>query len=159
LGGRAIEETVWCGAASDDSRSETDYGWNSPYWRDAGHPWGGVHSTGPDLALLMQSFLDQGQCEGREVMSPATALAMVQDQNAGLKAPWGLGWGLRDSRVWAFFGDVCSPSTFGHCGATGTVAWADPSTGLSCVILANDMVEEGRMLRRVSNVVASAVVD
>jgi CubicO group peptidase (beta-lactamase class C family) len=159
LGGVSIEETVWCGATSDDSRSETDYGWNSPYWRDAGHPWGGVHSTGPDLALLMQSFLDRGVCKGGEVMSPATAAVMVQDQNVDLRAPWGLGWGLRDSRVWAFFGDICSPRTFGHCGATGTVAWADPSTGLSCVILANDMVEEGRMLRRVSNVVASAIVD
>src|SRR6185295_18409846 len=45
--------------------------------------------------------------------------------NAGLDAPWGLGWALRDSLVWNFFGDLASARTFGHVGATGTVAWAD----------------------------------
>lgn len=157
LGGREIDETVWCGAQADDARSSTDFGWNSAYWRDAGHPWGGVHSTGPDLALLLQCFLDGGQSGDARLMGAATVSEMITDQNTSLRAPWGLGWGLRDSKVWAYFGDICSPRTFGHCGATGTVAWADPATGMSCVILTNDMVENGRLLRRVSNVAASAI--
>ena len=157
LGGRSIDDTVWCGADVDDARSGTDHGWNSQYWRDAGHPWGGVHSTGPDLVKLLQVFLDQGQCDGEPVLSPSTAREMTRDQNTQLPAPWGLGWGLRDSLVWTFFGDLCSANTFGHVGATGTVAWADPDTGLSCVVLANDMVEGGRLLNRVSSVVAAVL--
>jgi CubicO group peptidase (beta-lactamase class C family) len=157
LGGRLVEDTVWCGARIDDSRNDSDYGWNSNYWRDAGHPWGGVHSTGPDLARLLQVFLDEDRNTG--LLSPATIREMTRDQNRHLRKPWGLGWGLRDSVAWTFFGDICSPRTFGHTGATGTVAWADPETGLSCVILTNDMVESGRLLKRVSNVVASAIKD
>ena len=159
LGGRAVDDTVWCGADADDTRSGTDWGWNSEYWRDAGHPWGGVHSTGPDLARLLQVFLDRGRGEDAVLFSPHTIREMTRDQNQHLRAPWGLGWGLRDSLVWNFFGDLCSRNTFGHTGSTGTVAWADPVTGLSCVILANDMVEEGRLLKRVSNVVVSAILE
>ena len=29
----------------------------------------------------------------------------------------------------------CGPSTFGHTGSTGTLAWADPSRDLVCVVL------------------------
>ena len=43
---------------------------------------------------------------------------------------WGLGWRLEDR---AQYGDLTSPNTFGHGGATGTVAKADPETNLSCV--------------------------
>ncbi|HAA74101.1 TPA: hypothetical protein DCE37_03145 [Candidatus Latescibacteria bacterium] len=149
LGGRAIDETVWCGA--DAEAEQSDYGPNSPYWRDAGHPWGGVHSTGPDLIRLLET-MQQG---GGRLFSASAVREMTRDQNGSLRAPWGLGWGFRDSRVWAYFGDLCSARTFGHTGATGTVAWADPETGVCCAVLTNEMVEE--VLRRVSNVVASAV--
>ena len=88
---------------------------------------------------------------------------MTTNQNGAEvpKAPWGLGWGLRDSLVWTFFGELVSPATFGHVGATGTVAWADPVSDVTCVILTNAMVEEGALLKRISNVVAGAcdVVD
>jgi CubicO group peptidase (beta-lactamase class C family) len=156
LGGRAIADTVWCGTDIDEKQAEHDWGPNSPYWRDAGHPWGGVHSSGPDLARLLQVFLDEGQPDSA-LFSPSTIREMIRDHNAHLRAPWGLGWGLRDSLVWNFFGDICSARTFGHTGATGTVAWADPESGMSCVILTNQMVEGGRLLKRVSNVVSAAV--
>ena len=88
---------------------------------------------------------------------------MITNQNGEEvpKAPWGLGWGLRDSVVWTFFGELVSAKTFGHVGATGTVAWADPVSDVTCVILTNEMVEEGALLKRVSNAVAGAcdVVD
>ncbi len=85
-------------------------------------------------------------------------MAMTTDQNKGLNAPWGLGWALADSLVWNYFGELVSPATFGHVGATGTVAWADPERQLLCVVLTNQMVEEGSLLRRVSNAVSAAVV-
>ena len=93
-------------------------------------------------------------------LTPAAARAMKENQNPRhLEAPWGIGWALRDSRVWNFFGDLVSPQTFGHVGATGTVAWADLQTDLVCVILTNGMVEDGSLLNRVSNTVAAAIVE
>jgi CubicO group peptidase (beta-lactamase class C family) len=48
---------------------------------------------------------------------------------------------------YAIFGRGCSPGSFGHAGAHGQVAWADPASGLSFVYLANaidaDMMRPG----------------
>ena len=76
-----------------------------------------------------------------------------------LKAPWGLGWALGRSRSWNAFGDLVSGEAFGHAGATGTVAWADPETQVLCVILTNRpySLDDGRFLRLVSNAVAASV--
>lgn len=158
LQGRAIEDLVWCSPSMQQSAEAERWGQNSPYWRDFGCPWGGMHSTGLDLTVLLQCMLNGGAYGDTRVLSRAAATAMVSDQNpAHLGSPWGIGWALRDSRVWSFFGEQVSPRTFGHVGATGTVAWADPETGLCCVCLTNTMVEGGALLRRVSNTVAAAV--
>jgi CubicO group peptidase (beta-lactamase class C family) len=100
-----------------------------------GHPWGGMHTTTTDLAILLQTFLNGGAYAGKRILSPATVRAMTLDQNTKLAAPWGLGWALGRAIAWNGFGDLVSPRTFGHSGATGTVAWADPETQLLCVIL------------------------
>ena len=160
LGDYAIEDTVWAGTTMQQTADAASFGGNSPYWRDFGCPWGGMHSTGPDLTTLLQCVLDGGKSGGRRVFSAAAARTMVSDQNpAHLEAPWGIGWARRDSRVWAFFGEQVSADTFGHVGATGTVAWADPATGLTCVCLTNEKIDGGSLLRRVSNTVAAAVAD
>ena len=159
MGGHKIEDTVWfseTGGNPDDKRS---FGANSAYWRDMGHPWGGMHSSARDLAVLLETFLEGGAYAGRRVLSPATVRAMTTDQNVGLNAPWGLGWALAGSTAWNCVGELVSPRTFGHAGATGTVAWADPETGQLCVILTNRAlsVDNGRLLRLVSNAVAASV--
>lgn len=158
LMGRAIEDLVWCTPSMQQSADAASWGQNSAYWRDFGCPWGGMHSTGLDLTKLLTCMLHRGSGASQRLFSAASAREMVTDQNpAHLAAPWGIGWALRDSRVWAFFGELVSPATFGHVGATGTVAWADPVSGVSCVCLTNQMVEKGALLRRVSNAVAASV--
>ncbi len=160
LQGRAIEDLVWCSPSMQQSPDAVRWGQNSPYWRDFGCPWGGMHSTGLDLTVLLSCVLSGGVWGDTRVFSPAASRTMVSDQNpAHLDSPWGIGWALRDSRVWSFFGEQVSAHTFGHVGATGTVAWADPDTGLSCVCLTNQMVAGGALLRRVSNTVAAALED
>jgi CubicO group peptidase (beta-lactamase class C family) len=118
-----------------------------------------MHSTTGDLAILLQTFLDGGTWAGRRWMSPATVTAMTTDQNTHLKHPWGLGWGMPRSTAWNYMGELTSPRTFGHVGATGTVAWADPERQLLCVILTNRSVsvDNGRLLRLVSNAVVASV--
>ena len=158
VGDFALEDTVWCGMDLEEGEDARHWGPNSPYWRDIGAPWGGMHSCVEDLAVLLQTMLNGGTYGANSVFSPAAVQAMLRDQNGHLPAPWGLGWGLGRSIVWNCWGDLVSPATFGHTGATGTVAWADPATGLLCVILTNQMVAGGSLLRRVSNGVAASVM-
>jgi CubicO group peptidase (beta-lactamase class C family) len=159
MGAYAIKDTAWCQTSGGNSADLERFGPNSQYWRDMGHPWGGMHSTTSDLAVLLQTFLNGGSYNGVRVFSRATVAAMIRDQNTAIGKPWGLGWGLSTSPVWCYFGDLASPRTFGHSGATGTVAWADPDSRLLCVILTTrpSGEDEGRLLRLVSNAVKAAI--
>src|SRR5579863_7998493 len=77
LGGRRISDLVSCAAAArTDPADDERFGPNSLYWRDMGCPWGGMHSTTSDLAILLQTFLDAGVYGGKRVFSPATVKAM-----------------------------------------------------------------------------------
>jgi len=149
---------AWVSPASNPQDTNR-FGPNSSYWRDMGHPWGGMHSTTRDLAVLLQTFLNGGVYGNKRVFSSPTVKAMITDQNTQQQAPWGLGWALRHSKVWNFFGDLLSASAFGHAGATGTVAWADPETQLLCVVLTDRLLDEGRLLRLLSNAVAASIED
>lgn len=150
LGGRRLQDVVMCQPKGGDewnSSSGEDWGWNSPYWRDLGAPWGGVHSTVEDLARILDDFLSPS---GR-VLKPHTAASMLVN-NTQLNEPWGLGWAVKPG----MFGLACSPRTFGHYGVTGTVAWCDPATELTCVLLTNQQVADSRegLLGQVSDLVA-----
>ncbi len=129
------------------------------YWGAMGVPWGGMHSTTGDLAILLQTFLNGGVYHGRRVLSLNTVRQMTSNQNPPALTPWGLGWKLNHAQPENWFGDLASAETFGHTGSTGTVAWADPTQQLICVILTSRprKSDDGFLLRRVSNVVQSAV--
>jgi CubicO group peptidase (beta-lactamase class C family) len=118
-------------------QQQSDWHWNSPYWRCLGAPWGGMFSTVGDLLVLLHVFLGDGAVGGRRVLSVGAARAMVADQTRWLPltndarrpaSRWGLGWRLG----WA---DLSSPAAFSHAGATGTLVGADPGTGLAGVVL------------------------
>jgi CubicO group peptidase (beta-lactamase class C family) len=115
-----------------------DYGddWNGEYWRSFGSPWGGLHSTADDLGRFLLHML--GDRDGP--LSTSTRAEMRRCQTdllpeipeAQRKAQrWGLGWMLGSRR----FGTKVSADTFGHIGATGTLCWGDPATGLATVLL------------------------
>jgi CubicO group peptidase (beta-lactamase class C family) len=162
LGGRRIADLVRCGSSPNaNPADEASFGPNSPYWRDFGCPWGGMHSNTRDVATLLQTFLDGGTFADRRIFSATTVQAMISDQNQAIGTPWGLGWALGRSKSWNAFGEGVSPTAFGHAGATGTVAWADPRTRVVCVILTNRpyALDDGKLLRAVSTAVAGAVGD
>ena len=120
-----------------------------------------MHSTAPDLLVVLRTMLDGGEhSSGARLLSPASARAMVADQNAHLsRKPWGLGFALRDSPEWNHFGSLVSEATFGHSGATGTTFWADPQSDICCAICCNAMVGAGSLLQRVSNAVMASVME
>lgn len=115
----------------------TDWHWNSPYWQGFGAPWGGMFAPVQDLAVFLQMFLSRGMYGGRQVLGASTAGAMVADQTSRmpglspetrLSQGWGLGWKLGG------WGDLGSPRSFWHSGATGTHVGADPQSGLACAV-------------------------
>ncbi|MFA6107965.1 MAG: serine hydrolase domain-containing protein [Candidatus Latescibacterota bacterium] len=133
LGRFRLEETIRCqteraapeAGAGDPATASWD--WNSPYWRNLGAPWGGAHGSAADVARFLEAFLHP---DGR-VLREETARLMVQNHTPGLEAARGIGFALGP----AGFGKGCSEKCFGHAGATGTIAWADPATDTTCVLL------------------------
>ena len=109
--------------------------------------------------VFLQLFLNGGVYNGKRILGAPRVRAMTSDQNRGVATPWGWGWALKGSPLANSFGDLASERTYGHVGATGTVAWADPDRDLSCVILTTRAWDEdrGAILNRVSNVVQSAI--
>ncbi|MEZ5402243.1 MAG: serine hydrolase domain-containing protein [Bryobacteraceae bacterium] len=145
-GGRPLAALSRCEVTGND-----DWNWNSPYWRDLGSPWGGAHASAADVERLLRYFLNPGA----RVLKPETARAMIRNQNGGLKTPWGFGWVVGGER----FGRACSASSFGHSGSTGTLAWADPASGVTFVLLTTRPAAESNkaVIRPVSEAAAAAM--
>lgn len=101
--------------------------WNSLYWRELASPWGGAHASASDVSRFLGEFLVPEQAV---VVRPETARRMVRNHTAHLGRPRGLGFALGRGA-----GEECSPATFWHGGDTGTLAWADPETGIRFVLL------------------------
>jgi CubicO group peptidase (beta-lactamase class C family) len=144
LGRFKIPETMQCqvdhapglyGGGAADAKA---WHWNSPYWRNLGAPWGGAHSTGPDIGRFLEYFLKLRA----GVLKPQTAASMIVNQAGSVDHPWGIGFAVKPGT----FGRGCSPKTFGHSGATGTLAWADPENGRVFVLLTTLPADESRKL-------------
>ena len=144
LGGRDLRATMQC-----QVDEPSDWDWNSAYWRNLASPWGGAHATARDIGRFLRYFAHPG----RPVLKPATAAAMVANQNAGLNQPRGFGWDLART-----FGKHSSPRTFGHGGSTGTLAWQDPEKDLSFVLLTTRpaAVSNRSLLMPVSDVISDS---
>lgn len=144
-----------------------DWGWNSDYWRNLCAAWGGMFSTVGDLTRYLQLFLNGGELDGVHIFSPATVAAMLRDQTTPMPTippaqkaihGWGLGWRLFPATGWRYFGDLLTPGSFGHGGATGTVCWADPARELTFVLLTTQpAVWSEPLLGRASNLAAACV--
>ena len=162
-----LAERVAPATPADDS--EGSWIWNTDYWRRLGAPWGGAFSTTADLGRLFRLVLGGGEFEGRRILGRGTVRMLLTDYTGGmaslpaakrLEQGWGLGWAIRRgggevSMGTGNFGSLVPEGAFGHSGATGTVAWADPATGTIFVLLTSGRMPAARkLLRRCCNVIA-----
>ena len=152
-----------------EGRKPASWDNNSPYWRQLGAPWGGLFATADDLARLIGHVLAlvTGAATESPVVGPLTARLMIQNQTRGIPSlaggneSWGLGWAIPAGLPFRMAGDLCSPETFGHHGASGSLVWADPARDLACVVVSNQVTHwgaEGRRHGAFSNAVLASVV-
>ena len=122
-------------------------GMDVPAAREVGIPAGGAFATAADIALYYQALLrNPGELWRPDVLADGTGVIRNTFPD---KPKWGMPAnrsrgvvvrGDHDLAHWMMhFGPGTSPRTFGHDGAGGQIAWADPETGLSFCFLTNGM--------------------
>ena len=131
------DATVDLGEATMDSLLR----FNEHDVRALGVPGAGGYATAADVALLYQGVLrNPDRLWDPDVLADATGTVRVTDEDALRLAP------ANRTRAFMIAGDDghaprrglpvdAGPRTFGHDGAGGQVAWADPETGMSVAYL------------------------
>jgi CubicO group peptidase (beta-lactamase class C family) len=115
---------------------------DQPAVREAGVPGGGGVSDAASVALFYQALLhDPKGLRDPEILRDVTtnarnqhagALGGIAMRSRGLELA-----GDADGRLFRVGNGVTSPRTFGHGGAAGQIAWADPESGLSFAFYTN----------------------
>lgn len=149
--GRALtqEELAKLGVAVDPANEVNEENlsrFNRRDVRAVGVPGGGAVANAASLALFYQGLLGFAAPGASVPWKPATIDEATRVRTGDLVDPMvrrranrGLGIVVAgdDDRVFRGFGRTNSPRAFGHMGAGGQVAWADPATGLSFAYLTN----------------------
>jgi CubicO group peptidase (beta-lactamase class C family) len=127
---------------------------NLPDVRAVGVPGGGGITTAADLAMFYQALLhNPGEIWKPAVLADATSQVRnhLPDPLFGVPANRSLGLILAGDDGQAYLrglGRTASPNAFGHNGAGGQLAFADPATGLSFAYLTNGLdqhvIRQGR---------------
>ncbi|HWQ11445.1 MAG TPA: serine hydrolase domain-containing protein [Roseiflexaceae bacterium] len=135
---------------------------NSRFWRSLALPWAGLVTTAAGVLALLSAFL--GAPAG--FLTPPLRAAAIADQTGGLgggfipplawsPCPWGLGPEVRGHKTPHWVPPEAGPASFGHSGASGSLAWADPASGLAWVILGARTADNGWLLRRSGSISAT----
>jgi CubicO group peptidase (beta-lactamase class C family) len=124
--------------------------YDSAYWRALGIPWGGMYGTTRAALTFAAAFLPGS----RRLFSEETVVAMTTDQTGGVPGGvesfgaiwrvgrWGAGWEVKGEKTNHWTGNLTSPRTFCHWGASGTLVWADPERDLALAVFANRTVRQ-----------------
>ena len=131
---------------------ENELRFNETAVRALGVPGAGGVTTAADLALYYQALLhNPGPLWDPSVLTDATSNVRVHFLDPLTRVPANRTIGLivagdDGKSAMRGLGRTVSPRAFGHNGAGGQVAWADPTTGLSFCYLTNGL--DGNWLRQ-----------
>jgi CubicO group peptidase (beta-lactamase class C family) len=125
----------------------------------AGHA--GLFSTADDLAVFAQMVLNQGEIQGRRILSPATVRLMTTPRPVpgGWRA---LGWDVQTTYS-SNRGELFPFGSFGHTGFTGTSIWIDPRSRTAVIFLSNRIhphakANINRLRGQVATLVAASII-
>jgi CubicO group peptidase (beta-lactamase class C family) len=99
----------------------------------------GLFSNANDLAIIMQMYLQNGSYANKQYFKAQTIKEFTKCQFCQDKNRRGAGFD-KPALPEQEGGPTCkcvSYLSFGHSGFTGTLAWADPETGIVYVFLSN----------------------
>ena len=138
---------------------------NTPYHRTLGIPWGGLYATATDVSRFLTYMLaawfprveplstmdgplsrtTRRTMTSAQAAVPPAAPHPADDLNVQERAvvEWGWGWEIKGTAPHHYTGSQTSSRTFSHVGASGTMMWADPVSGLGCVLLTNRALRSG----------------
>jgi CubicO group peptidase (beta-lactamase class C family) len=141
-------------------------------------PWVGVASTVPDMHRFAEMLRNDGQANGRQILSAGTLAAARQIRTGEepnelyrtlyYKRNWapapayiGLGFSMRGTAVCHhLFGSLTSPGTFGNYGAGSALFWVDPARDLTFTFLSAGVMDSTDNIvrfERLSDIAVSAV--
>ena len=139
---------------------------NRPEARRVGVPGGGGVSTAADLALFYQALLHNPAGIWKPDVLEDVKTNVRNTYEDWLRTPANRTLGLvlagDDGKSnMRGMGRTVSPGTFGHNGAGGQIAWADPATGLSFAYLTNgndlDLIRQSRRTTAIASRAAVCV--
>ncbi|HVC32748.1 MAG TPA: serine hydrolase domain-containing protein [Chloroflexota bacterium] len=128
---------------------------NAAFWRSLALPWAGLLTSVAGALGLLRAY--QGlPVDFLELETLADATRNQTDDLGGgyapplvwPRCPWGLGPELRDQKTPHWAPAQAGPDSFGHAGASGCVAWSDPSTVVDWAILGTRTADNGWLVRR-----------
>lgn len=128
---------------------------NTAFWRSLALPWAGLLTTPEGALALVHAYL--GVPAG--FLRSATWTEAIRNQDDNLsggftpplmwpQCPWGLGPELRDAKNPHWAPIEAGPDSFGHAGASGCVAWAEPVADICWAILGSRTSDNGWLVRR-----------
>ncbi len=125
----------------------------------AGHA--GLFSTADDLAVFAQMVLNQGEIQGKRILSPATVRLMTTPRPVpgGWRA---LGWDVQTTFS-SNRSELFPLGSFGHTGFTGTSIWIDPRSRTAVIFLSNRIHPQAkaninRLRGQVATLVAASII-
>lgn len=139
---------------------------NSTFWRSLALPWAGLVTTAAGALALVRAFAGIPA----DFLSPAMRADATRNQTGELAggfvsplrwnpALWALGPELRGHKEPHWAPPSASPASFGHSGASGCVAWCDPSKSVAWSTLGSRAADSGWLLRRGREVAAAILSD
>jgi beta-lactamase class C len=128
--------------------------YNTRFWRSLALPWGGLVTTVAGALRIIQAFVPGSS----SILTPSTADEAIANQTDGLPGGflpplvwrqcwWGLGPDLRGTKDPHWAPKESSPRTFGHAGASGALAYLDPTTRIAWAIGGTRTADNGWLLR------------
>jgi beta-N-acetylhexosaminidase len=119
----------------------------------------GLFSNSQDVAALMQMLLNKGMYNGKRYLKAETIVKFTRKQDSDSRR--GLGFDKPDLAKpdLSPVSELASPSSFGHTGFTGTLAWADPENQLVFVFLSNRVHPSSDNKRLIQDNVRIAIMD